>query len=455
MVFRFVTGERDDHAWSGNAVPSDRRRLLPCGRLPVCRRRPALRRRVRRMKSSVTSLALGNLRAFVILIVLGVHSVLAYLASSPQQPGAFDRPPYEWNWFPIIDADRWLGFDIFCAWQDLYLMSLLFFVSGLFVWPSLARKQSGGFLSDRLLRLGLPLVLAVYLLMPLALYPAYLVRTVEPSLADFWRQWLSLPAWPCGPQWFLWQLLALNIAAAALYRLVPQAGESFGRMSDWGRDHPAGFLLALLTASGVAYVPLALIYTPWEWYQIGPIGFQYCRPLHYTVYYFAGVALGANGLDRGLLAADGLLPRHWPLALAGAVAGFLLWIVPTAIIQESDPQSGPAALQWAANIGYVLGCATGCIFVLAISLRYGRFRLRMVDSLSANAYGMYLVHYVFVVWLQYALLGAALWAVVKAAAVFAGTVLSSWGATLALGSLPFGSRVIRARQGPLAKAPQR
>ena len=40
-------------------------------------------------------------------------------------------------------------------------MSLMFFLSGLFVPSSLARKGSGTFLSDRFLRIGLPLILVV------------------------------------------------------------------------------------------------------------------------------------------------------------------------------------------------------------------------------------------------------------------------------------------------------
>ena len=39
---------------------------------------------------------------------------------------------------------------------------------------------------------------------------------------------------------------------------------------------------------------------------------------------------------------------------------------------------------------------------------------------------MYLIHYVFAVWLQYALLNAALFAVGKAAIVFGGTLIMSW-----------------------------
>jgi len=59
---------------------------------------------------SRTSLALGNLRGIVILIVLGFHSVLAYLDSLPATARKFDTPPYEWKASPIIDGQRWLGF---------------------------------------------------------------------------------------------------------------------------------------------------------------------------------------------------------------------------------------------------------------------------------------------------------------------------------------------------------
>ena len=55
---------------------------------------------------SRTSLALGNLRGIVILIVLGFHSVLAYLDFLPATARKFDTPPYEWKTSPIIDSER-------------------------------------------------------------------------------------------------------------------------------------------------------------------------------------------------------------------------------------------------------------------------------------------------------------------------------------------------------------
>ena len=57
---------------------------------------------------------------------------------------------------------------------------------------------------------------------------------------------------------------------------------------------------------------------------------------------------------------------------------------------------------------------------------------------------MYLVHYVFVVWLQYALLGPALPALVKGAIVFAVTLALSWIAVAMLGRLPLLGHIVGA-----------
>jgi surface polysaccharide O-acyltransferase-like enzyme len=68
-------------------------------------------------------------------------------------------------------------------------------------------------------------------------------------------------------------------------------------------------------------------------------------------------------------------------------------------------------------------------------------RDRRLDSLSQNAYGIYLVHYVFVVWLQYALLDASLDAFGKVAIVFVAALALSWatsGGWSALRLLHFG-----------------
>src|SRR6266480_4635519 len=162
---------------------------------------------------STPGLALNNLRAVVIVIVLAVHAVMAYLGSSPASSFNFDDPPYRWRSIPIVDSERWFGFDIFCALQDVYLISLLFFLSGLFVWPSLARGGSRIFLRDRLLRIGVPFALVVGL------------------------------------------LLAFDFAAAGFYQFARISGDTLGRslVQSLGElaARPRPFVIALLSASAL------------------------------------------------------------------------------------------------------------------------------------------------------------------------------------------------------------
>jgi glucans biosynthesis protein C len=389
------------------------------------------------------SLALDNLRAFVILLVLSFHSVLAYLDFLPAAPFPFDAPPYLWRAFPVVDHERWFGFDLFCAWQDVFLMSLFFFLSGLFVWPSLERKGARIFLHDRVLRLGVPFALVVALLMPLANYPTYLQTAVDPGFFVFWRHWLALPFWPCGPMWFLWLLLAADFVAAGLHRYAPRLVDALIRFSSTAGARPARYLAALVIASAIAYVPLAVVFTPSAWAAFGPFGFQLSRPLHYAVYFFAGIGVGACGIERGLFAPEGALVRHWAVWLIAAAGLLLLWMALTALTM-ADPGSPALGLQILDDLSFVLACFGSCFAVLALVLRFAGRRLPVLAGLRRDAFGMYLVHYVFVVWLQYALLRVGLFATVKGAIVFSGTLLLSWGAIVVIRRISPAGQVIGA-----------
>lgn len=388
---------------------------------------------------SRTSLALANLRGIVILIVLAFHAMLAYLNWIPVTGSGFDSPPYDWRAFPIIDSHRFFGFDLLCAWQDVYLMALMFFLSGLFVWPSLARKKAQPFLRDRALRLGLPYAFGIAVVIPVAVYPAYRLTAADPGVGHYWHSLLALPFWPNGPLWFLWQLLALNFVAAGVHFITPNAIPALGRWSAAADKNPARYFGTLLVASAVAYVPLAVAFTPWAWSNSGLFAVQFCRPLLYAVYFFAGVGIGAAGIECGLIADDGILARRWTYALAAALASLLLWMGLTALTMSHGASLG---VEIAANLSFVPACAAGCFFLIAVCLRFATGYSRLLGYLSANAYGLYLVHYVFIVWLQYALLAAPLFAIVKAALVFSGALILSLATTFAVQRFPWGARLI-------------
>ena len=402
---------------------------------------------------SRTSLALHNLRGFAILNVVLFHSVIAYIVSQPAAPAPFDAPPYGWTANPIVDSQRWLGFDLICAFEFLCLMQVMFFISGLFVWPSLARKGEKIFLQDRLLRIGVPFALGAGLLMPLAYYPVYRVTAIDPSWPAFWSHWTALPFWPAGPMWFLWFLLGLNLIAAALHRFVPRAGELLARIAARSAAEPGRFFVALVGVAALAYVPVAGIFTPWEWVEFGPFGVQPGPAAQYVVFFFAGLGLGAYGLERGLLASDAMLARRWGFWLAGMFAAFVLWIVPTALIVNGQVGPGPL-LRIAADLAAVLFAASACFGLIAAFLRFAVVRLPILDGVSEHAYGIYLFHYLFVLWTQYLLLGIALPGVIKGFAVFVISAALSWAASAALGRVPVIGRVIGASRGARGQKPE-
>jgi len=188
-------------------------------------------------------------------------------------------------------------------------------------------------------------------------------------------------------------------------------------------------------------VPLALAFTPFSWSERGPFALQLSRPLLDTVFYFAGLGVGAYGIERGLLAAKGMLARRWHVWLALALVFFVLWMALTSLVLR-DAASAPLVLRFGVDICFAVACASGCFSMLSLCLRFAAVRSRIFDQLSKNAFGLYLLHYIFVVWLQYALLGVALFAVAKAALVIGGTLLFTLATTKAMRFSRFGSLLI-------------
>jgi peptidoglycan/LPS O-acetylase OafA/YrhL len=101
-------------------------------------------------------------------------------------------------------------------------------------------------------------------------------------------------------------------------------------------------------------------------------------------------------------------------------------------------------------VSFVPCCTAGCLLMLALFVRFANRPVRMFDALGDKAYGMYLVHYLFSVWLQFLLLqlvlpGFAAIAVAKAAIVFSGTVALSFGMVAAIQWALAAARVERKR----------
>jgi acyltransferase-like protein len=383
-------------------------------------------------KATTRNAALDRARTFITLLVLIHHSVIAY------------------TYFGHTDRQSFLGFDGVVLFNDSFFMAAMFFLSGLFVWPSLQRKGTGWFLRDRCWRLGLPFAVCALVLMPLAYYAVELRLHSEIGFAAFWWKTITVGPWPSGPVWFVWVLLAFDVLAAIVYRAAPGLVEAIGRLSLAGQTRPGLFFWALLIGSIIVYLPAVFYFGASRWFSAGPVAIQASRILLYLLYFFAGVGIGAVPFDRGLLTADGGLARRWPVWLVATIATYGSIIALIYIKHSVLPDVHHQPLWWeiAYTLAFVSYSAAQTFNILALFLRFSNDGSSILDPLRDSAYGIFLIHYVPVLWLQYVLYDFSFSpvmqfsAIIKAVIVFVLTLASSWAATAALRRIPGATHVL-------------
>lgn len=395
---------------------------------------------VRETLRAPRNVPIGYLRAFVTVLVVLHHALLAYHPFAPPPGASLVVEPRVWPAFPVVDPDRSMGSTLIVGFNETFFMSLMFLLSGLFVWHSVQRKGPLSFLRGRALRLGVPFAVASLLLAPLAYCPAYLQTTARATSGSFWAQWTSLGVWFSGPVWFVWVLLAFDCLAATLLVYMPRVAKRW--LDFWGRtsNNSLAFFAALATCSLAVYLPMAVAFGSMHWWAFGPFTVQTSRILHYALYFFVGVALGAFGLERSVVREGGPMARRWAVWALVSLVAFVI----AAGIAISAATSPGATRHWEAigAFGFVLSCAASSSAMLALFLRFARRSYAIGDSLRDNAYGIFLVHYAFVSWLQYSLLPLGIGAAPKAAIVAVGALALSWATSAALRLIPAVKRVM-------------
>jgi surface polysaccharide O-acyltransferase-like enzyme len=212
------------------------------------------------------------------------------------------------------------------------------------------------------------------------------------------------------------------------------------------RARPWTAFIAFLATSVVAYVPMRLISGDMSWLEPGgyPLPIQTSRILLYAGYFLTGVGIGVVSLREGILSEDGELARRWPLwlAFASLFYGAILLLVYAHHNWIADFDSPPLSWQTAYGLAFALFSAAMTFTVLAVSLAFASSRMKLLDAMRPQAYGIFLTHYIFIIWLQYAIYDYSWPAVVKFAVVFIATLSLSWAVTALLRRIPVVARMI-------------
>ena len=166
-------------------------------------------------------------------------------------------------WYYVEPATDRSGvvLDFLVILNQTFFMGFFFLISGYFVPTSYDRKGGKAFLRDRLIRLGIPLVLFWVLLRPVLDTRFYaLVRAEARANGAHLPYWsLYLRTWNPGPMWFI-EVLLLFCALYALVRRFRTRRAAAPPLKAWPARPPARIMVVILGYS----LALAMVSSLWR-----------------------------------------------------------------------------------------------------------------------------------------------------------------------------------------------
>ncbi len=267
---------------------------------------------------------------------------------------------------------------MFCATQQAYFMGFFFLLAGYFTPSSLERKGYVRFLSDRFLRLGVPLLAFVVVLGPLtaAMNDAAQGRSFWLTLQYLWQHAILIN----GPLWFAQALLIFSVGYCVWRAL---AGAPLSATERSSRPVP-GFGWWLFSAVGVGLI--ALLIRQLIHIGVNIIGLQ----LGYFSSYITLFALGIAAWRYDWLRK--LQPKHAWTWLAIALVALCIALSSahgTRVEEFAGGHSWPAILYafWEPFVAW--GLIAGW---LVFAKRFMNAPSRFWEWLNRRAYAVYILH---------------------------------------------------------------
>lgn len=173
---------------------------------------------------------LDRIRVFLTGLVILHHSAIMFGASG--------------GWYlkmPTAQLAERVPFSLFVSINQSFFMGFFFLIAGYFSALSVDRKGAAGFVRERLLRLGVPILVYGFVIGPMTVALAG-IHQGEPFLAH-WASLTGGAAFELGPLWFAFALLLFSAAYLLVRALDPRAAVRKGLAP----GHVALFAAALAT----------------------------------------------------------------------------------------------------------------------------------------------------------------------------------------------------------------
>ncbi|HEX9122494.1 MAG TPA: acyltransferase, partial [Actinomycetota bacterium] len=339
---------------------------------------------------------LDNLKTLLIAGIIASHAVMGY--------ATFGSWTYQdVQEVTLSDVAEKIYAILVLVLGGLFLMALFFLISGLLTEGSLVRKGSSRFVSDRLLRLGVPLAVYTLVVWPLLEYALF-----GPFLhVGFWRSVTNTdPVLDNGPMWFVGVLLLFSVALAWWRRVFPPPRPPEGSLR-------LRHLVVLALAVGVASFAVRIV-LPVDSNQ--PLNLKLWGWPEYLAMFGLGIAAARRGWLRPVPRA--LARRCGTATLISTLAIVVVAVTTDLRGLEQDEYFGGwglLALVWAMAEGVL--AVSGPIWVLAFVQRHLNGSGRLRRAMARGSYAAFMVQGPVLVALALALRPVALPGDVKALVV--------------------------------------
>ena len=332
---------------------------------------------------------IDNLRVFLIILVIVSHVSLTY--------GSIEGAN-EWYYYEANHLISTYSLTIFLAIVTTFLMGLFFLISGYFTPISYDKKGFKSFLSDRFLRLGIPLIFYFLVIGPVLNYTK-LVKFQNYKLS-FWnflvRDVLHFKTFDIGPLWFVELLLIFTI----IYSLSRLIQEKLSKNKLNKINVPKNYMI-LVFIFGLSIINFLLRIQ----YPLGKeiIGIEIGYMPQFIIMYVIGILAYKNDLLAKLTNFSG---RLWIVISAIAI---LLW--PVLLIcggaLKGYENYFTGGLHWQAYF-YDLWESIMGIGITIVLLVLFRNKLNQQNKLakimSQNVYAVYIIHPLVIVFLSYSII---------------------------------------------------
>lgn len=361
------------------------------------------------------------LRTTITIMVVAHHSSLAYTTFA-----TFNKEAYINSTHPIVDSARWIGLDIFENYNDQFFMSLMFLIGGLFLIKSINRKGTLEFVKDRFIRLFIPFLFIGTPLMLLAYFPSFYLAHNSTDIIAYIKDFFTVESWPVGPPWFIWVLFLFNLIFALLHKKLTSFLNHFEFKIKIVKTYH--YILILFTLTWLLYVPAAYYLGIGTWFGVGPFDFQLSKIAQYFGYFIIGIIIGYYDFNNNIFAIHSqFVSKWWVWTSLSLLFYTLLTVTSPQLTKLVIDRTISEFTGWMIYLTlYSATCAISTIAFLTSFRRWVTTENRVWNSLSNNAFLIYLTHYIFITWIQFSLLNINLSAFTKFTITFSITLALSW-----------------------------